>query len=410
MQRHQTVLQAEQIVEAFLTDLEAIVNIDSGTYYKAGIDQVAAYLQKRFQDFGFITTIDEQVQAGNNMIATHQGNNPNGPHLLVLGHMDTVFQIGEAARRPFSIVEQDGRQIAKGPGVLDMKSGVLMGIYGLYLLISSGQANYKQVTFICNSDEETGSQNSKPLIRRVAQDVDAVLVLEPGRQLDAFVSARRGIGHYKIEVQGIAAHAGVEPDKGRNAILELAHQILAVQALNGTIPGTTLNVGIIRGGERTNIVPDYAYCEIDVRVSSQAGANAIDQALRDIAAQRVLDGTRITLTGGLRAQPFECTGVSEQLTHLVKETGQQLGLTLRDVASGGASDANTTAGMGIATVDGLGSGGGLAHNPDEYIELEYLPTRIALFTEIVRALGNAYNEGLRLRKSYQISNVPSRPL
>ncbi|HWS83811.1 MAG TPA: peptidase dimerization domain-containing protein [Ktedonobacteraceae bacterium] len=139
-------------------------------------------------------------------------------------------------------------------------------MYGLHLLIAASQANYQRVTFVCNSDEEIGSYNSRPLIQPMAQQADAVIVLEPGRIINAIVSSRRGIGNYTIEVHGISSHAGVEPQKGRNAILELAHQVVALQAINGTIVGTTLNVGTIRGGERTNIVPDYACCQIDVRV------------------------------------------------------------------------------------------------------------------------------------------------
>jgi glutamate carboxypeptidase len=320
-------------------------------------------------------------------IATHMGSNSHGPHILVVGHMDTVFPAGEVKRRPFALSERDGMRIATGPGILDMKSGLLIGMYGLHLLIAANEANYQCITFVCNSDEEIGSPGSKPLIQQLAQQADAAIVLEPGRIVNAIVSSRRGIGNYKVEVHGIASHAGVEPYKGCNAILELAHQVLALQAINGTIPGTTLNVGIIRGGERTNIVPDYAYCQIDVRVSDEAGAEAIEAAMRKVTAQHMLQGTKIVLSGGIRAQPFERTERSAKLVQLAQQAGKEFGLEIEDVASGGASDANTTAAMGIPTIDGLGACGSLAHSPNEYIELDSLPIRIALFTGLIQQIG-----------------------
>ena len=260
MQKHRFVANAEQIMEPFLADLETVVNIDSGTYTKVGIDRIAAYLQTRFHDFGFETSVDEQQEYGNNLVATHKGSAPNGPRILLIGHTDTVFPEGDVAHRPFTLSEREGRHIASGPGILDMKAGLLMGMYALYLLIQAGEANYQSVTYICNSDEEIGSPSSRPLIEEVAARSDAVIVLEPGRELNRIVSSRRGVGRYRVEVHGISAHAGVNPQCGRNAILELAHQIIELQAINGTIPGVALNVGIVRGGERTNVIPDRTDC------------------------------------------------------------------------------------------------------------------------------------------------------
>jgi len=330
-------------------------------------------------------------------VATHKGRVPNGPRILVIGHTDTVFPAGDATRRPFTLSEQEGRHIASGPGILDMKAGLLMGMYALHLLMQAGQANYQSITFICNSDEEVGSPSSRPLIAKVAAHSDAVLVLEPGRQLNKVVSSRRGIGRYRVEVHGIAAHAGVNPQSGRNAILELSHQIIGLQAINGTIPGTTLNVGIVKGGERTNIVPDYAYCDIDVRVSNQKGIEDIEQAMRNVAKKTVLDGTTVTLSGGIQSMPFEKAAGSARLVELARQAATEVGITMfEDVASGGASDANTTAAMGIPTIDGLGAGGGHAHNPAEYIELDYLPTRIALITSLLQHICTYYELGQRL--------------
>jgi glutamate carboxypeptidase len=396
MEKQYDVTLAEQVIEDYLADLEHIVNIDSGTYTKSGVDRVGAYLQERFHSFGFASYVEPQQDYGDNLVATHRGSAPSGPRILLVGHMDTVFPEGEVARRPFALAQRDGKRVATGPGVLDMKSGLLIGMYGVHLLIAAQQDNYQSVTCIFNSDEEVGSPGSKPLIQELARQSDAVIVLEPGRRINTVVSSRRGIGVYRVEVHGIAAHAGVEPRNGRSAILELSYQVQRMQALNGTIPGTTLNVGIIHGGERTNVVPDFAYCEMDVRVSDETGIKAIEKAMRKIAASPVLDGTSITLSGGIRSMPFERSVHSARLVQLVKEAGKDLGLQIEDVGSGGASDANNTAPLGIATIDGLGPGGGLAHNPGEYVELDYLPTRIALLTGLIRRIGNYYADGNKL--------------
>lgn len=396
MSENMFVERAQEIRKSFNTDLATIVNIDSGTFLKDGVDDVGQYLQRLFQKFNFTTSFEVQEKYGNNLIAVHTGNNPQGPRLLLIGHMDTVFPADEAVRRPFTLSERDGIATMKGPGILDMKAGVLMGMYALHLLIEAQCADYQNVTFICNSDEEVGSPESRILIERLARDVDAVLVLEPGRVVNRIVSSRRGIAHYRIEVHGLSAHAGVEPEKGRNAILELAHQVIALQAINGTVPGVTLNVGVINGGDRTNVVPDYAYCDIDVRVSDQAGLAAIEAALRRVVNSTVQDGTRIVLSGGIRSQPFERSDANARLVQLVKEAGSTLGLDIEDVSIGGASDGNNTAGLGIPTVDGLGATGGLAHNPDEYIEVEYIPLRIALICEVVQRICGHYQSGQRL--------------
>jgi glutamate carboxypeptidase len=384
--KHADVTRAEGIFDPYLEDLKAIVNIDSGTFTKSGIDRVGAYLQERFTDFGFSTHFDRQEHYGDHLVATHTGSNPNGPRLLLIGHIDTVFSEGEVARRPFNITRSNGKTIATGPGVLDMKSGVLIGMYSLHLLIKAQEAVYQSVTFICNSDEEIGSPSSRPLVQELARQSDAVLVFEPGRAEGTVVSSRRGCGQYRVEVHGLSAHAGVEPQRGRNAILELSYQVQKMQALNGTVSGTTLSVGIIHGGERTNVVPDHAYFDMDVRASDQRAARALEAAMRQVTAQNKLQGTTITLSGSMLCQPFERNQANERIVQLVREAGSALGLKIQDVGSGGASDANTTAGMGIPTLDGLGAGGGLAHNPGEYIELDYLPTRIALVTGLIRRI------------------------
>jgi glutamate carboxypeptidase len=388
MNNHRDVDRADKLMDDYLEDLKNIVNIDSGTFTKAGIDRVGAYLQKRFQAFGFSTRFERQEEYGDHLVATHAGKSQHGPRIVLIGHIDTVFPEGEVERRPFSISQRDGMHIAMGPGVLDMKSGVLIGMYALRLLIEGQEANYSSVTFICNSDEEIGSPSSRPLIQELARQADAVLVLEPGRAKETIVSSRKGCGQYRVEVHGVPAHAGVEPDRGRNAILELSYQVQKMQALNGTIPGATLSVGIIRGGDRTNVVPDYAYFDMDVRTADQASHKALEAAMRQVTYQNKLNGTRITLSGSMLCLPFERNKRNAHLVELAKEAGSELGLKIQDAGSGGASDANTTSAMGVPTLDGLGAGGGLAHNPGEFIELDYLPVRVALATGLLRRIGS----------------------
>jgi glutamate carboxypeptidase len=387
MNKHRDVELVERVMGEYLEDLKQIVNIDSGTFTKAGVDRVGAYLQERFRAFGFSTRFERQEEYGNHLVATHTGTRADGPRIVLIGHIDTVFPEGEAVRRPLTVGQQNGRRIATGPGVLDMKSGVLIGMYALRLLIEGQEANYTSVTFICNSDEEIGSPSSRPLIEELARQVDAVLVLEPGRTQETIVSSRKGCGQYRVEVHGISAHAGVEPERGRNAILELSYQVQKMQALNGTIPGATLSVGIIRGGERTNVVPDYAYFDMDVRATDQASLEALEAAMRQVTSRNKLRDTRITLSGSMLCQPFERNKRNAHLVELAKEAGSELGLQIQDVGSGGASDANTTSALGVPTLDGLGAGGGLAHNPGEFIELDYLSTRVALVMGVVRRIG-----------------------
>ncbi len=395
MTKPAAVEQAKAMMAAYLADLQTIVNIDSGTYTKTGVDRVGAYLQERFHGFGFSSYVDPQREYGDHLVAIHKGDAPSGARILLIGHMDTVFPAGEAQRRPYALTQRDGVQVATGPGILDMKSGLLIGMYGVHLLTLAQRAHYQSVTFLFNSDEEIGSPASKPLIEELARQSDAVIVLEPGRAISTVVSSRKSSGLYRVEVHGLSAHAGVEPHNGRNAILELSYQVQAMQALNGIIPGVSIHVTMTHGGDRSNVIPDYAYCEMDVRAADRAGIQAAEAAMRKVTKRPMLDGTTITLSGSMRCMPFERSIRNAGLIDMAKEAGKELGLKIEALGSGGASDANNTAALGIPTIDGLGAGGGLAHNPGEYIELDYLPTRMALLSGLVQRIALAHQQGNR---------------
>ncbi len=378
--------QARHYQPRLLSDLETLVNIDSGTYYKAGVDQVAAWMQGRLEASDLTVTVHPQREFGNHLTATRRG--PGKARILMIGHMDTVFPEGEPQRRPFTM--KDGR--ALGPGVLDMKSGLLLGVYALDLLRAVSAENYASITFLCNSDEEIGSPGSRPLVRELASQADVALVLEPGREIDEVVIARKGVGNYRLEVRGVAAHAGVEPQKGRSAILELAHKIVALQALNGTIPGVTVNVGVVGGGERPNVVPDHAHALIDIRAADRPGIAAVEEAFQRIAQQVTIPDTHSTITGELCHFPFEATPGNMALFKLAQAEAARQQIALRGVSTGGGSDGNTTATM-IPTLDALGLAGGLAHNPGEFIVLDSIAPRMVLLAGLIEQIGAAFLDG-----------------
>lgn len=375
------VAAAERRVDVFLDDLRTLVNIDSGTYTPAGVQQVAALLAMRFEEVGCTAEILPTQHKGPNLIARKQGDGQG--RVLIIGHMDTVFPEGEAQRRPFRI--EDGR--AYGPGVFDMKSGLLVGLNALGVLHELGQVPLRQVTFLCNSDEEVGSPESHDLVTALAREADAVLVLEPTSDVGRLTVSRKGVGMYVLEIKGVSAHAGVEPRRGRSAILELAHRIVALHALNGTIPGVTVNVGVVSGGERPNVVADHARAEIDIRVPNEESMRAIQAELRRVASEYVVPDVEITLDGRFEHLPFVQSEQSKRLFDKAQEVAADLGITLRGEPTGGGSDGNTSAALGIPTLDGLGLVGGLAHNPGEFVELDSIVPRISLLTGLLDRLG-----------------------
>jgi glutamate carboxypeptidase len=366
--------------DEFLDDLRTLVNIDSGTYTPDGVSQVADELEARFTAAGATVERIANGGYGPHLVARWRGTGTG--RALLIGHMDTVFPDGEATRRPFHVA--DGR--AYGPGVMDMKSGLLVGLHAARALAT--ETPWEELVFLCNSDEEIGSPSSHDVVERLARDVDAALVLEPNSRVDKATVARKGVATYRIEVEGLSAHAGVEPHKGRNAILELSHRIIAAQALNGAIPGVTLNVGVTQGGERPNVVPDAAYALVDVRAADVAGMEAVEQALRELVeAAPTVEGASVRLSGGFLHRPFTQSPASERLFALASAVAAELGYTLAGSATGGGSDGNTTAAIGTPTLDGLGPAGGQAHNPGEYIEVDSIAPRIALLAGLIARIG-----------------------
>jgi glutamate carboxypeptidase len=373
---------------AYLADLERLVNTDCGSYTPEGVDRIGAFVADFLRHAGASveTRPDPEGRLGATVIGTWSGERATagGPRLLLIGHMDTVFDAGTAAERPFSI---DAEGIARGPGVTDMKSGLLAGLYAMRALAERGPLPFERVTFVANPDEEIGSPSSTPHIREIATDVDACLVLECARANGDIVSSRKGILDAKITVHGRAAHAGVEPEKGRSAILAAADLVARLHALNGRWDGVTVNVGVIAGGTRPNVVGERCSLEVDLRAVRRADLETAEAEIRSMLASLVVPDTTATLDEMARWWPMEQLERSGRLVDHAKALAHRLGFEVNDAATGGASDANSTAGMGVASIDGLGPIGGLDHSPGEYLEVASVGPRTTLLAALILAIG-----------------------
>ena len=354
--------------------LEQLVNQDSSTYDRAAVNRVGDILADAYADLGFSVQRISQPEFGDHILASRPGTDA-GKSLLCIGHMDTVFPAGAAAARPFRI--RDGR--ATGPGVVDMKGGLTVLIFALRALAATDSPAVGRLgcSILINSDEEIGSPTSRQAFVDLARRHQAAIVLEPARPNGECVIGRKGVGHFRLEVFGRQAHAGSQPELGINAIWELAAKVCALQALNDPGRGTTVNVGVVRGGERSNVVPDYAFADIDLRIWSSEEADRACRAFRDIAERTTIPGARGALGGEISMPPWPTNDGTRRMLALLNDAGSGLGLAFAGVTTGGGSDGNRTAEI-IPTLDGLGAVGSKMHSPDEYLEVSSLRERAAL--------------------------------
>lgn len=370
----------------YLADLEALVNTDCGSYTKAGVDHIGRFVQERLRNLGAhrVTSHPNEQGLGETVVADFAGTIADGPTILCIGHMDTVFDEGTAAERPFHI--SDG--IATGPGVTDMKSGLLTGLYAIEAVAAACKGlPVGRLIFVANPDEEIGSPVSTPHITRLAAEADVCLVLECARANGDIVSSRKGTMDLVVTVHGRASHAGVEPEKGRSAILEAARIITELHALNGRWPGVTVNVGVVEGGTRPNVVAERCTMEVDVRAVTREGLEAVQAAINEVLVPRTVPDVTVTVDETARHWPMEKLARSGHLVDHAVGLADRLGFELRDAATGGASDANTTAGLGVPTIDGLGPIGGLDHAPGEYLEVASIVPRTELLAALLAAIG-----------------------
>jgi glutamate carboxypeptidase len=378
---------AERRYDDFVGALEDMVNVDCGSYTPDGVNRIADLCEARFRDGGW--EVDRRThhpgpaepQLGDLLIGTLRGSG-SGPRILLVGHMDTVFDEGTVAERPFSI---EGT-MARGPGVSDMKAGLLTGFFAVDVIRQAGYDGFGHITYVCNPDEEIGSPFSGNVIRQLAPQHDAAFVLEGARANGDIVSARKGVTDYEISIRGRAAHAGVEPEKGRSAVVAAARTILALHELNGRWPGVTVNVGIARGGTRSNVVPEHCELHVDLRSPELATLEEAEQEIERICADHAPPEGTSGVVGRGWHRPMEKKEGAQRLVDIAVKIAAELGFELRDAATGGASDANTTSAAGTPTIDGLGPIGGDDHSPAEWTDLTSVAPRMALLAGLISRL------------------------
>jgi glutamate carboxypeptidase len=373
----------------FLEDLESLVNIESGSFTKAGVDEVETWMADRLEALGATITRHHNQDLGDTVVATFDGPSA-GATVMLIGHTDTVFDVGTLAERPYEV--RDGNIM--GPGASDMKSGLLVGLYALAALRALGPADRDwlpvgKLIYVVNPDEEIGSPLSEPIIAELAQGADAAFVLEGARANGDIVSARKGMMHLRATIVGRAAHAGVEPENGRSAVLEAAHKTLALHALNGRWDGVSVNVGAINGGTRPNIVAGSAVMSIDMRAATRAAQDDAEAAIVAILEASTVPDIETTVEITALHRPMEKTVESTKLVDRAVAIASELGFTLEDTSTGGGSDANTTAGAGVPSIDGLGPVGGNDHTPIEYIELDSIVPRTTLLAALIASTGQS---------------------
>ncbi|MFE3392578.1 M20/M25/M40 family metallo-hydrolase [Kitasatospora indigofera] len=382
---------AEAALPRYLAELAELVAVDSGSYSPHGVNRVADLLATRLHGLGFTVERtrpdpEQGPPVGDVLVARRTGRltaAAGGRRILLAGHMDTVFEDGTAAERPFSMVGA----IAHGPGVSDDKGGLLAGLTAVEILLRAGWEDYAELVLIATPDEEIGSPASRPVTERVAAGADYALALECARENGDLVTGRKGVADFQLVVTGRAAHAGIEPERGANAALAAAHHVVALQELNGRWPGVTVNVGVLRAGTRPNIVCPEAELRIEVRAGTTAGLHLAADAVRALAAREVVPGTTTTVVQVDLCPPMEDTPAARAVFAVARGAAADLGVAVGAAATGGVGDANLIAGTGVPTLDGLGPVGGADHTPQEWLDTSTVPTRVAILAATVARLG-----------------------
>jgi glutamate carboxypeptidase len=350
--------------------LGSLVSIESPSDDPPSLERLADALESLFSTYGPVERVGRHVHL------SVEGD--EAPHAVALCHYDTVWPLGTLERIPFS-VDPDG--VARGPGCFDMKGGIVLLHFALQALRSRGLRPRRQLQVLFTCDEEIGSPTSRGLIESTAQGAAVAYVLESPLPGGTLKTARKGTGDYVVRISGRAAHAGVEPQKGISATAELAHQVLALHALNDYSLGTTVNVGVARGGTRPNVVAAEAEAFVDVRVQTLAEAQRLDEAIRGL--QPKLPGAELHIEGGLNRPPMERSPAMAALFEHARQIAQAMGVELQEGSTGGGSDGNFTAALGVPTLDGLGPEGEGAHAAHEHVLTDSFPRRVALLAGVL---------------------------
>jgi glutamate carboxypeptidase len=368
--------------EAAMTRLLGqFVRAESPSFDKAAVDRFGKIVALEWRRRGARVTLLRQRERGDHIRVEWKprGNQSRG-QILVLGHLDTVYSLGTLARMPFRLAR--GR--AYGPGAFDMKGGLVIALSAVDALTGTGRAPQKRIVFLWTSDEEIGSGTSRAAIEREARRSDAVLVLEPALGLDGRVkTGRKGVGEIEIVAAGRAAHAGLNPEDGVNAIEEIALQIARISRWNQPGRGITVNAGVIEGGTRTNVIPDRVRVVVDVRAARVSDMRALERKFR--ALRPILRGAKLQIRGGFNRPPMERKS-SAALYAKARALAKEMGVTLCEAYVGGGSDGNFAAALGVSTLDGLGAVGEGAHSPGENIVIRALPERAALVAGLLATI------------------------
>jgi glutamate carboxypeptidase len=366
--------------------LSRVVEMESPTLEKRHVDAVIDVFEAAYGELGFRCRRLPQDRYGDHLVADCPGD--GGPRVLLVGHADTVYALGTLATMP---LRRDGDRL-RGPGVMDMKGGLAVMLFAIRCLMRQAPRLRGAVRIVINSDEEPGSPSSRDLWPELTRDVDYALVLEPAQPDGGMVLRRKGVGIFQLRVRGVAAHAGAEPEKGASAIRALARKFLEIEGLAAPASGSTVNVGVIRGGTHPYVVPAEAEAVMDFRVTTLAERDRILAAMRVIVEREDVPRTVATLTGQFHRPPLEPGPGIERLTSVIEKEAQRVDLPVRWEQSGGASDGNNIAAAGVPTVDGMGPAGGGAHSLDEHMEIASLFQKTALLAGVLDRLVGAGEE------------------
>jgi glutamate carboxypeptidase len=371
--------------DEIVSTIRDLVEIESPSDNKAAADRIAEAVAHKFSQLGGEVRVHAAKDFGNHLQIDFCAGKPMvksvAKPVLLLGHYDTVYSLGTLATMPCLVVDNK----LTGPGVLDMKSGIALMLHALAALQEWHGGLPRPVTVLLVSDEEVGSESSRAITESLAKKAAAVLVLEPSYGLQGAVkTARKGVGEYLVRITGKASHAGLDFQKGVNAILELARQIERISSFTDLKKGLTVNVGIVSGGSRTNVVPAEATAQIDVRIARVKDAAGIDKKMRSLRPFN--RKCKIEITGGINRPPMERTAGVAALYAQAAAIARDLGWKLEEAAVGGGSDGNFTASLGIPTLDGLGGVGDGAHATHEHILISELPRRAALIAGLIESV------------------------
>ncbi|AVR95575.1 glutamate carboxypeptidase [Pseudoduganella armeniaca] len=374
--------KAEQHKAPALALLQKLVDIDSGTFSAKGLDDVGAIAAAELARLGAkVETFAATPALSKNLVATLDGKGKG--RILLVAHMDTVFGDGTARAHPFRL---EGKR-AYGPGIMDDKGGIVIGVHALAVLREQGFDDFKRITVLLNTNEETGSHGTRTLLERLARQHDVVFNLEPGRPADGLVVSRKGSGDIELAVRGKAAHAGVAPKQGVNAALEAAHQMVQLSQLGDEAKQTTVSWTVIKGGERSNVIPDQATAQADVRVMQPEEFDRVERDMRRIAAKQLVPEAQVGITLKRSFPPMPPSPKTDALARAATAIYAELGRKLTLESSGGAADSSLAFAAGVPTIDGLGIVGGGIHTAEEYAEVDSIAPRIYLLARLIRQFG-----------------------